>query len=67
MRLPDKLYDVLKWLCSLFIPALVSLYVACAAIWGWPYAAEIAKTAAAVCTFIGALIGVSSVQYYKDK
>lgn len=67
MKLPDKLYDILKWIALIAIPALATFYVACAAVWGWPFADQIAKTANALCVLIGALIGVSTAQYYKDK
>jgi hypothetical protein len=36
-------------------------------VWGWPYADEIAKTANAVCVLLGALLGISTAQYYKEK
>lgn len=65
--LKDSVYDVLKWICMICIPALTVFYVSCAAIWGWPYASEIAKTSAAVCTLIGALLGISTAEYNKNK
>ena len=37
MRLNDKLYDVLKWIALICIPALATFYVACAGVWGWPH------------------------------
>ena len=67
MKLPDKVYDILKWICMICIPALATAYVGLAAICGWPYADAIAKTAAVVCTLIGALLGISTAQYNKDK
>lgn len=67
MKLGNKLYDVLKWITMVFIPALTTAYVGCAAVWGWPYATEIAKTSAIVCTLLGALLGISSAQYYKGQ
>ena len=63
MKLSNKAYDVLKWLTLIVIPALTTLYVALAAIWGFPYADAIAKTSAAVCTFLGALLGISTAEY----
>ena len=66
MKLPDKLYDVLKWVVLICIPAVATFYVACAGIWNWPYANEISKTANALCILIGALIGISSAEYYKN-
>lgn len=67
MQLNDKLYDILKWVTLIVIPALATFYVAMAAVWGWPYADEVAKTATAVCTLLGALLGISTAQYNKDK
>lgn len=67
MILPDKIYDILKWITMIVIPALATAYVGLAAVWGWPYADQIAKTAAVVCTLLGALLGISTAQYNKDK
>ena len=66
MKRPDKVYDSLKWITMIVIPALATAYVGLAAVWGWPYADEIAKTAAVVCTLLGALLGISTAQYNKD-
>lgn len=67
MKLPDKLYDILKWITMIVIPALATAYVGLSGVWGWPYADEIAKTSAVVCTLLGALLGISTAQYYKDE
>lgn len=67
MKLPDKLYDILKWVTMIVLPALATAYVGLASIWGWPYADEVAKTTAVVCTLLGALLGISTAQYNKDK
>ena len=66
-KMKNEVYDVLKWICMICIPALTVFYVSCAAIWGWPYANEIAKTSAAVCTLIGALLGISTAEYNRTK
>ena len=66
MKLPDKVSDILKWITMIVIPALATAYVGLAAVWGWPFADEIAKTAAVVCTLLGALLGISTAQYNKD-
>lgn len=66
MQLNDKTYQILKWLTMVLIPALTTLYVALSAIWGFPYASELAKTSAAVCAFLGAVLGISTASYYKD-
>ena len=67
MIISDKLYDVLKWLTMIVLPALATAYVGLAAIWGWPYADEVAKTTAVVCTLLGALLGISTAQYNKQQ
>lgn len=63
----DKMYDVLKWVTMICIPALTTAYVGLSAVWGWPYATEVAKTSAVICTLLGALLGISTAQYNKDK
>lgn len=63
----NKVYDVLKWIAMVVLPAIGTLYFALASIWGFPYAEEIVGTIAAVDTFLGVLLGVSSAQYNKKK
>ena len=58
-RLKDSIYDVLKWVCLIALPALSTFYSVLASIWDLPYATQIPKTITAVALFIGALIGVS--------
>lgn len=65
--LPNKMYDVLKWVTMIVLPALATAYVGLASIWGWPYADEVAKTTAVVCTLLGALLGISTAQYNKQE
>ena len=67
MKLPDSVYDVLKWIVMIVIPALATAYVGLAAIWGFPYADEVAKTSAVICTLLGALLGISTAQYNKEQ
>ena len=67
MKLSNKSYDLLKWIAQILLPAAATLYVAVAGIWGFPYAKEIAGTISAVDLFLGALLGISSMNYYKGK
>ena len=67
MKLSDKAYTILKWVTLICIPALATFYVALSAVWGWPYADQVAKTATAVCTLLGALLGISTAEYNKHK
>lgn len=59
MILVDGVYDVLKWIALVVIPALAVAYKALAAIWGWPFSEEISMTANIICTLIGTIIGIS--------
>lgn len=67
MKLPNEVYDILKWVVMICIPAVTTAYVGLSAVWGWPYAEEVAKTSAVVCTLLGALLGISTAEYNKDK
>lgn len=67
MRLPDRVYDVLKWLALVFFDAVGVLYRTLSVVWNLPYGEEVLATCAAIALFIGALIGISTAQYYKDK
>lgn len=67
MRLPDKVYDILKWVALILIPAVAVLYGALAPVWGWPYGEQIVYTLTAIDTFLGALLGISTAQYNKEE
>ena len=59
----NKVYDVLKWLVLIVLPACSGLYAALAGVWGWGYVEQVTTTLSAVSLFIGALIGVSTANY----
>lgn len=67
MKLPNKVYDVLKWIAMYLLPALGTLYFALAGIWNFPYGEQVVGTITAVDTFLGVLLGISTAQYQKDK
>ena len=67
MKMSNKVYDVLKFVAQILLPALGTLYFALAKIWGFPYAAEIVGTISAVDAFLGALLGISTAQYNKQQ
>ena len=64
--LSNSTYDILKWITMIVLPALATAYVGLAAVWGWPYSDEVAKTTAVICTLLGALLGISTAQYNKE-
>jgi hypothetical protein len=61
----NKVYDVLKFIAQIVLPALATLYVTIAGIWGLPYGEQISGTIMAVDLFLGALLGISTMQYNK--
>lgn len=61
----DKVYDVMKWIAMYLLPALGTLYFAIASIWGLPYGEQIVGTITAIDTFLGVILGISTVQYNK--
>lgn len=63
MKMSNKTYDILKYITQIVIPALGTLYFALAGIWGFPYGEQIVGTLAAVDTFMGVVLGISSKQY----
>lgn len=65
MKMSNKVYDVLKWIAMVVLPAIATLYATLSGIWGFPYGEQIVGTIAAVETCIGALLQISNVQYKK--
>lgn len=62
----DKVYNVVKWIVVIVLPAIVSLYNGLASTWGWAYANEISTTISLVHTFLGAVMMFSTYQYNKS-
>jgi len=67
MKLSNKVYDVLKWVAQILLPALGTLYFALAGIWNFPYAEAVVGTVTAVDTFLGVILGISSASYNKTE
>lgn len=65
--LPDKVYDVLKWICILVLPALAVFIKTVFPVWNIPYAEPISVTIMAVDVLLGAILGVSTAQYNSSK
>lgn len=66
MKLNDKVYDILKFIAQIVLPALGTLYFALASIWGLPYGEQIVGTITAIDAFLGAILGLSSIGYNKE-
>lgn len=67
MNLSNKLYDILKYIAQIVLPAVGTLYFALSTIWGLPFGEEIVGTITALDAFLGALLKISSDNYYKGE
>lgn len=65
MKFPNKVYDILKWVALILLPAVGALYFGLSQIWGFPYGEEIVGTISIIDTFLGALLGISTMNYDK--
>jgi hypothetical protein len=57
------MYDILKWIAMILLPALGTFYFVLAGIWGWPYGEQVVGTIVALDTFLGVLLELSSAKY----
>lgn len=60
--LPDRIYDIIKHIVTIILPAVSVLYAGLAGIWGWPFADEVTRTIAVVYTFLCSLMGISAIK-----
>lgn len=67
MRLPDRIYNIMKWFCCIASPAVCTLLVTLATLWQWNIPLEaIVGTITAVTTFAGVILGISNATYKKE-
>lgn len=66
MHLPSKVFDIMKWVVMVCIPACTVAYVGLDSVFGWGYGDTVAKVSAIICTLLGTLLGLSSISFYKD-
>jgi hypothetical protein len=65
MQLNSKVYDALKWVTLIALPAVGTAYVGLAQIWNLPFASQISQTTVVLVLLLGALLGVSSANFNK--
>jgi len=65
MMFSNRVYDILRFIADIFLPALGTLYFALSGIWGFPYGEQIVGTIMAITAFLDALLAVSKMQYNK--
>lgn len=63
MMLSNRVYDALKWITLILLPALGVFYLAMANTWALPYGTEIVSTLAAIDLFLAALLGISTNKF----
>jgi hypothetical protein len=63
MILPNKVYDICKFMAQIALPALATFYFALSQIWALPLPEQVVGTIVAVNVFLGALLGLSNIQY----
>lgn len=61
--LSNKVYDILKFIALIILPALATLVGTLGNIWNWPYIEQIVPSITAIDVFLGAILGISSVKY----
>ena len=67
MKLPGKLYEIMRWLTWIVLPAIATLISALNAAWNWGLPIDaILSTFVAVETFIGVVLGIAKVTYDGD-
>lgn len=67
MVFPNAVYDKMKWIAQILLPALATLYFALSKVWNLPYSEQIVGTISAVDVFLGALLQISTNNYNADQ
>lgn len=67
MKIPDKIYNVLKWILIIVVPAFITLFTLLAQTWGWDIPVQaIVTTITGIATFLGVIVGISTHYYNKE-
>ena len=62
----NRLYDILKYVAQIVLPACATLYFSLASIWNLPYGEEVVGTITAIDAFMGALLQISTNKYIEE-
>ena len=65
MKMSSKVYDTLKWICTILLPALITLYSVVGATLTLPGTQEVLTIAAAANACLGTCLGISNYNYKK--
>ena len=67
MKMSDKVYNTLKWICTILFPALITLYSVIGATLEIPGTQAVLTIAAAVNACLGTCLGISNYNYKKNQ
>ena len=67
MKMSDKVYNTLKWICTILFPALITLYSVIGATLDLPRTQTVLTIAAAVNACLGTCLGISHYNYKKGQ
>lgn len=66
MIFKNKIYDILKNISLIILPAVATFYGSLGKIWNFPNTEQVVLTITALDTFLGALLGISNMNYKKE-
>ena len=66
MKLNDKVYDILKYVALIGIPAVLNFYGVVGATLSIPYTQEVLTIGAAFDTMLGTLLGISNANFKRE-
>ncbi len=62
----NKIFDIIRFLCEVLVPAVGTLYFGLSKIWGFPYGHEVVGTCSVIAVFLGAIIGIKRASYNEE-
>lgn len=67
MKFTNKVYDILKFVAQIIIPAVGTFLFTLATIFGWGWGDKLVGVLTAVDVLLGSILAVSSNKYYKEE
>lgn len=61
----DKVYDILKWVCLVVVPALNIFITSLCGIYGWTWGGTVNATIDAIAVFVGSILGFGAIKYQR--
>lgn len=66
MKISNELYDILKWIALIALPAIITFYGVVGTACNIPYTDTVLTIASAFDVMLGTMLGVSNMQYNKE-